>query len=396
MKKVLLAVAEVLMVLVVAACLFLGLSVLGDRMWVTTQVGTVLFSLALPFALVGAVAVAVASLVIIRKGKKVRRLPRVTLVAGLAALVVLGVETFQLKATVSAAGGSYSLAEGLTMSDIQMSEPDEQVTYANHDGQDLTISVYEPSERDEASDAAASADGLRPVYVYMHGGGWSSSNADSNSNMHRQMADAGYVGFSINYRLCTYPGTSNPTWNKAIYDCAEAMNWIRDHAAEYGGDPNRIILAGESAGGNLVLHYVGMVSTGQLDAPAPQAVLAMYPAVDLQWISDNGHYLTTDKIPGIVEAYLGGELSEHSDRLSFVSPLTYMNPDLPPILILHGQKDALVGIEGSEEYKREADACGADVTLVELPYTNHGTDQQANRTILLNWLGRFPGMTPQQ
>lgn len=395
MKKVLLVVLEALMALVVAVCLFLGLSVLGDRLWIATQIGTVLFSLALPFALIGAAVVAVAGIVMVRKGEKGRKLPRILLGASLASLAILGVETFQLKATVSAAGGSYSLAEGLTMSDIKMSEPDEQVTYANHDGQDLTISVYEPSERDEASDAAASAGGLHPVYVYMHGGGWSSSNADSNSNMHRQMADAGYVGFSINYRLCTYPGTSNPTWDKAIYDCAEAMNWIRDHAKEYGGDPSRIVLAGESAGGNLVLHYVGMTSTGQLDAPTPRAVFAMYPAVDLQWISDNGHYLTPDTIPGIVEAYVGGGLSEYPDRLRFVSPLTYMNPDLPPILILHGQKDSLVSVEGSEEYKREADEVGADVNLVELPYTNHGTDQQANRTILLNWLKNYPGMLPE-
>ncbi len=392
MKKALLVLVKVLLVLVTACCLFLGVSVLGDRLWITTQIGTVFFSLALPFALIGAAVVAVAGIVMVRKGEKGRKLPRILLGASLAALAILGVETAQLKAAVSRAGGSYSLAEGLTMRDIQMSEPDEQVVYANRDGQDLTISIYKPSED---GDAGKTGDGLRPVYVYMHGGGWSSGNSESNSNMHRQMADAGYVGFSINYRLCTYPGTSNPTWNTAIYDCAEAMNWIRDHAKKYGGDPDRIVLAGESAGGNLVLHYVGMTSTGQLDAPTPRAVLAMYPAVDLQWISDNGHYLSPDTIPGIVEAYVGGELSEYPDRLKFVSPLTYMNPDLPPILILHGQKDSLVSVEGSEEYKREADEVGADVNLVELPYTNHGTDQQANRTILLNWLKNYPGMLPE-
>ena len=387
MRKILLAVLEVLLLLVTAVCLFLGISVLGNRFWITTQVGTILFSMALPFVLLAALAVVVISLIVVRKGKKKRRLLRVIFVAALLASAILGVETVQFKAVAREAGGSYSLLEGLTLKDIQMSDPDERVVYANHDGQDLSISIYKPQEKSEV---------LRPVYVYMHGGGWSSSNADTNSNMHRQMADAGYVGFSINYRLCTYPGTSNPTWDKAIYDCAEGMNWIKEHAREYGGDPDHIILAGESAGGNLVLHYAGMTSMGKLDAPVPQAVLAMYPAVDLQWISDNAHYFTVDKIPGICEAYIGGELSEYPDRLEFVSPLTYMNPNLPPVLILHGQKDTLVSVEGSEEYKREAEAVGADVSLVELPFSNHGTDQQINRTALLNWLQGFQGLEPQE
>ena len=154
---------------------------------------------------------------------------------GAAALAIFCVETGIFKAAASAGGGKFSLLRGLTMKDVEMSTPDESVVYANHDGQDLTISIYKPKEQSE---------NLQPVYVYMHGGGWSSNNSETNSNIHRQMADAGFIGFSINYRLCTSGSTDNPTWDKAIYDCAEAMNWIKEHAAEYGGDASRIFLAG--------------------------------------------------------------------------------------------------------------------------------------------------------
>jgi acetyl esterase/lipase len=390
MKKVLRVLLGIFFGLVVLLGLFFGLGVLGDRFWITTQLCTVFFTLVLPFLLIAVMVAAVVSLLVVRKGHGGKGFFRVMLAASVVAFAVLGVEAAHFKMVARDAGGSYSLLESLTFKDVQMSEPDEQVVYANRDGQDLTISIYKPDQTESATDGE-----LRPVYVYMHGGGWSSNDADTNSNMHRQMADAGYVGFSINYRLCTYPGTSNPTWDKAIYDCADAMNWIHDHAREYGGDPDHIILAGESAGGNLVLHYAGMTSAGQLDAPEPQAVLAMYPVVDLQWTADNAHYMTTEKIPGICESYIGGELGEYPDRVKFVSPLTYMGADLPPVLILHGEKDTLVDVHGSEEYKRQADECGANVTLVELPYSNHGTDQQINRTVLLNWLAQFPGMVPE-
>ena len=385
MRKAAKAILVVLLSLAVALGLFLALGVLGDRLWVTTQLSTVFFSAALPFLLLLMPLMAAIDIAFIVRGRGKRRFFQVHLVLAVAALVILGVEAAQFKSAASQGGGSYSLLRGLTMEDVRMSEPDEQVVYATRDGQDLTISIYEPASEGEEP---------RPVYVYIHGGGWCSNDADTNSNMHRQMTDEGYVGFSINYRLCTSGSYDNPTWDKAVYDCAEAMNWIEEHAAEYGGDASRILLAGESAGGNLVLHYAGMTSQGLLDAPVPQAVLAEYPVVDLQWTAGNGHYLGF-ATPGICEAYIGGEMDGHPDRVAFVSPLTYMNVNLPPILIIHGTKDTLVCVEGSEEYKRRADEIGADVSLIELPFSNHGTDQQVNRTALLNWLKDYEGMLPE-
>lgn len=377
---------KIVLVLFAAAGLFFGIGVLGKRLWATTQIATVFYTMALPFLILFLIILLIIDALVLWKKKGKGWFFRINMAASAAALVFLFVETGIFNAAASAGGGKYSLLRGLTMKDIEMSVPDESIVYANHDGQDLSISIYKPKEKSEE---------LQPVYVYMHGGGWCSSNADTNSNMHRQMADAGFVAFSINYRLCTAGSMDNPTWDKAIYDCAEGMNWIKEHAAEYGGDASRIFLAGESAGGNLVLHYAGMTSEGKLDAPVPDAVLAMYPVVDLQWTSDYGHYLGV-ATPGICEAYIGGELSDYPDRVKFVSPLTYMNEDLPPILILHGTKDTLVSIEGSEEYKKEADAIGADVSLIELPFSNHGTDQQVNRTAVLNWLKNYEGMVPVQ
>ncbi len=386
MKKFLNGILKIVLVLIAAVSLVFAFGVLGKRLWTVTQLTTVFFSMVLPFLLLFLLIALAADILVLRKRKAGRRFYQINLAAAAAAFAVLSIETVQFKAAASAGGGRYSLLRGLTLKDNEMSSPDEEAVYASHDGQDLTISIYKPKTESEK---------LRPVYVYIHGGGWCSNNADTNSNMHRQMADEDFVGFSINYRLCTSGSTDNPTWDKAIYDCAEGMNWIKDHAKEYGGDPEHILLAGESAGGNLVLHYIGMTSEGLLDAPVPQAVLAEYPVVDVKWTSDHAHFLGV-AAPGIVEAYIGGALSDYPDRVRFISPPTYMNKNLPPTLILHGTKDTLVSIEGSEEYKKQADEIGADVSLIELPFTNHGTDQQVNRTAVLNWLKNYEGMLPEE
>ena len=89
----------------------------------------------------------------------------------------------------------------------------------------------------------------------------------------------GYVSFSINYRLAA---DDRPTWDKAIEDVNDAMKWIYENAKSYGGDPERIFLSGESAGGNLALVYGGRVSEGSLDGPIPKALTVLYPAIDME------------------------------------------------------------------------------------------------------------------
>ncbi len=89
---------------------------------------------------------------------------------------------------------------------------------------------------------------LRPVIMYIHGGGFTMCSKDTHRGVGQIYAANGYVVFNINYRLA--PKYKYPA---AIDDVALAYQWIVAHAKTYGGDPERIIVAGESAGGNLTL-----------------------------------------------------------------------------------------------------------------------------------------------
>jgi acetyl esterase len=88
-----------------------------------------------------------------------------------------------------------------------------------------------------------------PVLMYIHGGGFALCSKDTHCGIALAKADgAGHLVFNINYRLA--PGYPFPA---AIEDACDAYRWVIDNAKRYGGDPSRITVAGESAGGNLAL-----------------------------------------------------------------------------------------------------------------------------------------------
>ena len=91
-----------------------------------------------------------------------------------------------------------------------------------------------------------SAPTLRPVVVFLHGGSWNSGDKDSYRFIGRRLAQQGYVAVIVSYRLS--PAVQVPAMAD---DCARAVLWTEQHAAEYGGDPARIYLLGHSAGGGL-------------------------------------------------------------------------------------------------------------------------------------------------
>ena len=86
-----------------------------------------------------------------------------------------------------------------------------------------------------------------PVVMYVHGGGFAMLSKDTHRVMAVPIALGGHVVFNVNYRL----GPWN-TYPKPLEDVAAALLWVQEHCARWGGDPTRIALAGESAGGNLV------------------------------------------------------------------------------------------------------------------------------------------------
>src|SRR2546430_7856729 len=116
------------------------------------------------------------------------------------------------------------------------------VTYRTVDGEQLGLDVYQPAKKGKN----------RPAVVVVHGGGWSQGDKALFAQQSNQLAQRGFVAFSINYRLA--PAHPYPA---AVQDVEAAVAWVRKHAEAYGVDRNRVGALGGSAGG----HLVGMLGT---------------------------------------------------------------------------------------------------------------------------------------
>ena len=118
------------------------------------------------------------------------------------------------------------------------------IPYAHSADARQTLDVYAPA------DAKAP-----PVVFWIHGGGWQMGDKSEIQLKPRAFTDRGFVFVSINYRLLP-----DVAMGAIVGDVARAMRWVHDHIAEFGGDPDRILVMGHSAGRSSRLSYARMIA----------------------------------------------------------------------------------------------------------------------------------------
>ncbi|WP_433654893.1 alpha/beta hydrolase [Nocardia sp. CA-128927] len=185
----------------------------------------------------------------------------------------------------------------------------------------------------------ASGSAPHPVIVYFHGGGFVLCGLDSHDAICRMLAaGVSAIVIAVDYRLA--PEHKYPA---AVEDAYRAVAWAHANAAELGGDPERLVVAGDSAGGNLAT--VTCLRARDNDGPPIAFQLLLYPWLDflseLPSRRDNaeGYYLTANHLRWFEQQYLN-EPSEAA--LPHVSPLRA--PDLaklPPALVITAEYDPL-------------------------------------------------------
>jgi len=206
-----------------------------------------------------------------------------------------------------------------------------------------------------------------PVLVYFHGGGFVLCDLDSHDSCCRRLANgAGAIVVSVDYRLA--PESPFPA---AIDDAWAATQWVAAHCAELGADPARLVVAGDSAGGNLAAVVAMLARDG--GGPAIAYQLLIYPVVDQRrkpaapGAKSAPGVLTAAHMQWFTEQYLGCDGDRTDVR---ASPVLGDVTGLPPAHIVTGALDPLCG-EG-EEYARKLQAAGVPATVKRYEHGFHG------------------------
>lgn len=208
---------------------------------------------------------------------------------------------------------------------------------------------------------------LRPLVVWIHGGGW--EIGDKKWGPFQALIDAGFGIASINYRL-----SDEAAFPAQIHDCKAAIRWLRANAARYGIDSNRIGVWGSSAGG----HLASLLGTsahnrdleGDLGNPTQSsAVQAVCDWFGPSYFTNETDTQVTDH--PLVRKLLAASGDELVKKAVQASPVRQIKGATPPFLIMHGQIDALVPIEQSETLYKALLANGGKATLVKVPGAGH-------------------------
>lgn len=197
-----------------------------------------------------------------------------------------------------------------------------------------------------------------PVVLYVHGGGFAMLSKDTHRIMALAFASRGYLVFNINYRLGPRHGYPAP-----LEDASLALAWVAENAARWGGDPARIVLAGESAGANLVTALAVETVTRRPEVFAarlfdrglrPVAVLPIYGLLD---VTDIDRFWRKRRLPVHIrsqilhaaEAYVGHPAQTTALSAPLASPLRLLEAlspaearALPPFFAACGTADPLL------------------------------------------------------
>ena len=225
------------------------------------------------------------------------------------------------------------------------------VTYRTVEGEKLGLDVYQPAKKGKH----------RPAVVVIHGGGWSQGDKQLFATQGNQLAERGFVAFSVNYRLA--PAHPYPA---AVDDVEAAVEWVRKHAKDYGVDPKRIGALGGSAGA----HLTGLLATVGEGSHAKGHRIA----AAVSWSGPMDFVVLAPVAAtgggGSIGRFLGCAPAACPDSYAEASPITHVDKTDTPMLIVNSTME-LVPQTQADSMKAALDKAGVANQEIILPGTAH-------------------------
>tara|TARA_R110002050_G_scaffold290209_3_gene443588 strand:+ start:468 stop:1343 length:876 start_codon:yes stop_codon:yes gene_type:complete len=236
--------------------------------------------------------------------------------------------------------------------------------YKTVDSLQLEIHVFQSNKTLERNKNTA--------IIFFHGGGWTSGSPMEFFDVCRRYANMGVVAFSACYRLSVSHGKvphREVSPIESLMDAKSAVRWVRENAARFGIDENKVVAAGQSAGGHLAIStamidaYNDSADDPEMDC-RPDAVLLFSACLNtvMEWCD-----------------YL---LGDRRHLIWSISPAHHIREDLPPMIQFHGKDDGKVEFWTVRFFKDEMEKKGNTFELHALEgrkhYLGDGTNKYAN------------------
>jgi acetyl esterase/lipase len=244
------------------------------------------------------------------------------------------------------------------------------IEYANVKGRSLRLDVLRP---DGAVGPGPDDVRDRPVFIYVHGGGWviGHKNQQGRLTVHELVA-AGWVCVSINYRL-----SPRATWPDHVVDVKRALAWVKQHIAEHGGDPSFIVIGGGSAGAHLA-SLTALSADDKTFQPgfedldlSVQGCVAYYGIYDFVDADRHFPYRAFQTVL-LRHVVMKQPLTRARELYERASPVHHISTSAPPFLVWHGDRDTLAPVAGARAFVEKLRASStAPCAYVELPGAQH-------------------------
>ena len=217
-------------------------------------------------------------------------------------------------------------------------------------------------------------DGKAPVILQVPGGAWAIGMRRPQAYpLMSHMAERGWVVVSIAYRV-----SPRNTWPAHIVDVKRALAWVKEHIAEYGGDPDFVAITGGSAGGHLTALAALTANEPEWQPGFEDADTSVVAAVPIygryDWFSREGS--GRPEFIGILQRFIVKKrFAENRQDFLDASPIAKVRPDAPPFFVLHGEDDSIIPVgEGREFVAALSEKSDEVVVYSEIPHAQHAFD----------------------
>jgi acetyl esterase/lipase len=216
-----------------------------------------------------------------------------------------------------------------------------------------------------------------PVLLQIHGGGWTYGYGSKNEQgvpLTVEMAKRGWVSVSISYRL-----SPKATFPEHIIDCKRALCWVKEHIAEYGGDPDFIVATGGSAGGHLS-SLLSLSANEKSFQPGFEdldtSVQGCVPFYGIYDLLDEQRLQNSVGLEIIMRKNIIKQTKAEAPELyRLMSPVTHITKNAPPFLVLHGDKDTLTSYAEAQYFvSKLSEVSAAPVAFAAVPGGQHAFD----------------------